>query len=140
MVQLVRQYKSHPQIRQTALDLVGAIPGKNWRAEVEAIFAYVRDQIRYTRDINGVETLQTPLVTLQVEQGDCDDKSTLLAALLEAVGHPTRFVAIGRMPDQYSHVFVQTLLGNKWVSLDPTMPVGVGWTPKGTAPAMVANN
>ena len=40
--------------------------------------------------INGVETVQTPLRTLENEAGDCDDKSLLTATLLETFGFSTR--------------------------------------------------
>lgn len=140
MSTLVRRFKTDPAIRQQALDLIGNLPSKRWALEVDALFRFVRDRIRYTRDTNGVETIQWPTVTLSVGQGDCDDKSTLLASLLESIGHPTRFVAIGPEPAKYSHVFVQTQLGSKWVSLDATMNVPMGWTPPRFVSIMIANN
>lgn len=142
MSALVRQYKK-PGFRtwQSAHDLVRELPPKNWPAEVQALHEYVRDHIRYTRDTHGLETVQTPDATLDLGMGDCDDKATLLAAQLGAIGHPSRFVAIGRRPGSYSHVFVQTRLANRWVSLDPTMAVPVGWMPhEGVRAVMIANN
>ncbi len=50
---------------------------------------FVRDNIRYIKDIRDVETVAYPDITLQQGQGDCDDKSVLLASLLESIGHPT---------------------------------------------------
>jgi transglutaminase-like putative cysteine protease len=141
MSALVRQYKKPGTLTwQSAHDLVREVPPKNWPAEVQALHEYVRDHIRYTRDTHGVETVQTPDATLDIGMGDCDDKATLLAAQLGAIGHPSRFVAIGRQPGKYSHVFVQTLLGTQWVSLDPTMNVPAGWTPKNVSAVMIANN
>ena len=140
MSSLVRQFKADPTIRQQALDLVANLPPKQWAAEVRALFEFVRDQIRYVHDTNGVETIQWPTVTLSVGQGDCDDKASLLASLLETIGHPSRFVAVGKTPGTYSHVFVQTLLGAKWVSLDATMNVPMGWAPSQVGSVMIANN
>lgn len=140
---MVRRFKSDDRIRTAALDLVRGLPPKQWLSEVRALFEFARDAIRYTRDIKGVETLQTPVATLELEAGDCDDKSTLLAAMLEAIGHPTRFVAVGFVsPYAYSHVYVETRVGRNWIALDPTVATArVGWAPPQTALArMVVHN
>lgn len=136
MAAMATRYKTAAAIRSTALDLIRGCAPKDWPGEVRAIFAFVRDGIRYARDVRGVETLQTPEATMELEAGDCDDKSTLLAALLESVGHPTRFVAVGfSQPGAYSHVYVETLLNNRWTPLDATMSnAPVGWAPQ--RPAM----
>lgn len=138
---LVKRYKRSPTIRETALSILTDVAPKNWRGEIEALFRFVRDHIRYTRDIVGLETLQTPPVTLELGAGDCDDKSTLLAALLESVGHPTRFVAVGyRAPGSYSHVYVETRMGAGWIALDATMPHDMGWAPRTPIARMVHHN
>jgi transglutaminase-like putative cysteine protease len=138
---LVRQYKKPGSLTWTAAhDLVRPLAPKDFRAEVRALHEFVRDHIRYVRDTHGVETVQTPDATLDIGQGDCDDKATLLAALLGAVGHPSRFLAVGTRPGAYKHVFVQTPLGGQWVSLDPTMQVPIGWNPQNVGSVMIANN
>lgn len=122
MRRFVHQYKKDSVVRDTALSLTSRLRQKDWVGEVNALFLWARDHIRYVRDVNGVETLQTPVVTMDVGAGDCDDKSTLLAALLESIGHPTRFVAAGyQAPKRYSHVYVETRLGSRWVPLDATL-------------------
>lgn len=141
MSRLVKQYKRDPMIRDMAVSLVSGIRQRDWTGEVRAIYEYVRDNIRYTRDVSGVETLQTPPVTMDLEAGDCDDKSTLLAALLESVGHPTRLVATGyRTPQSYSHVYVESLIGTKWVPLDATVDRPFGWEPRAPVSRMVVFN
>lgn len=141
MRDLVRRYKRHPRIRNTALELTAGLPPKDWLAEVRAVFAFVRDRIRYVRDVRGLETVQTPDATLDLEQGDCDDKSTLLSALLESIGHPTRFVAVGFTPSgQFSHVYVETRVGMSWIALDATMPYEAGWRPPGAKARMIVHN
>lgn len=100
---------------------------------------WVRDQVQYVRDVRGVETLSTPALILAQRQGDCDDKSLLLATLLEAIGHPTRFVAMdfGR---RFSHVSVEVRLGPQWVHLETTEPVPAGWYPRGVRRRLVVYN
>ena len=86
MSRLAKDARTDPIIRAKAADLVATVPGQAFRHEAEVLFEFVRDRIRYLGDVNGVETIQAPDVTLAVRQGDCDDKSTLLAALLESIG------------------------------------------------------
>lgn len=140
MRHLVRQYKTALPIRMLALDLVAGLGQKDYAGELYALHRYVRDNIRYVRDVRGVETLATPLVTMQTGQGDCDDKSVLLAALLESLSHPTRFVAVGSAPDEYNHVFVESRLGPHWISAETTEPVDIGWQPERVASRLIINN
>ncbi len=141
MAGLVSQFKRDPMIRDTSISLVAGLRPRDWSGEARVIFEYVRDRIRYTRDITGVETLQTPPVTMELEAGDCDDKSVLLATLLESIGHPTRFVATGyRAPKSFSHVYVESLLGTKWIPMDATVDKPFGWSPRAPVSRMVVFN
>jgi transglutaminase-like putative cysteine protease len=129
MVNLSRQSKRTMDVRDVALSLVQVLHQKDWYAEVGAIQEYVRDAVRYVKDIVGIETLSTPIQTLHSMQGDCDDKALLTSALLESIGHPTRFVAVGKQSDYFEHVLVETLIGSRWVAVETTEPVPVGWYP-----------
>lgn len=140
MRRLVREGKKNPLVRQTAVELTRGMRQKDWRGEIKTLHAFVRDKIRYIRDIKGVETLHTPERVLENEQGDCDDKSLLLAALLESIGHPTRFIAVGFQPGKFSHVLVESKIGDKWISLETTEPVEMGWKPPRVANAMIVYN
>lgn len=140
MRQLVRAGKKSPVIRQLAVELTRNLKQKDWMGEVNAVHKFVRDNIRYVRDIRGVETLHTVERILSNGAGDCDDKSVLAASLLESLGHPTRFLAIGFRPGNYSHVFPETRVGDRWVSVETTEPVPLGWKPKGIVNTMIINN
>lgn len=140
MRDLTRHGKRDIAIRQKALELTGSLNQKDWLGEVKNLHRFVRDRIRYIKDIRGVETVAFPDITLECAQGDCDDKSVLLASLLESIGHPTRFVAVGFKPGNYSHVYVETKIGNSWVGLETTEPVEVGWQPKGVLARMEVHN
>lgn len=129
MTAIVRSYKKSMPVRNMAITLIAGCQQKDWACEVKSVHAFVRDRVRYVNDITDVETVQTPDITLQNRAGDCDDKSTLLAALLESIGHPTRFVAIGFEPTIYSHVYVETRIGDNWIPLETTEPVEAGWSP-----------
>lgn len=77
-------------------------------------------------DVLNVETLATPLVTIERRAGDCDDKATLLATLFEAVGHPTRFVMGDYEGRGWDHVFLQVNLNGEWIDADPCMEGPLG--------------
>ena len=129
MRRYVEQYKTDPQIREVALDLVRHLDQKDFEGEVSQLFDFVQNNIRYVRDIHNVETVQTPLKTLEYSQGDCDDKVTLLAAMLQSLGHPTKFHAMGHGPNDIDHVFLEVYINNRWVALETTEPVNLGWLP-----------
>lgn len=141
MSAVTNKYKAAPAIRELALRLVSHLPQKGWKQEALAIHTFVRDHIRYVKDIRGVETIQTPIQTLRLRQGDCDDKSILSAALLEALGHPTKFVAVGFQGNgSYNHVFTQTKIGNNWITLETTEPWPMGKTCPGIKNKMQQHN
>ena len=129
MVKLARQGKKSYVVRRLAEQITSDIRQKDWREEARAVQEYVRDHVRYVKDINGVETVATPEQTISRLMGDCDDKSLLTASLLESVGHPTRFVAVGRAPNRFVHVLVETLIANRWVPVETTENVPLGWYP-----------
>ena len=125
------EYKVTPLVRETATRLVKTLPQKDYFNEIRALFNYVRDSIRYTRDIYGVETVQTPQYTLEHRVGDCDDKATLLASLLESIGFETRFHAMGRKVGGICHVIVEVRnpVTGLWIPLETTQNVEMGWMP-----------
>lgn len=140
MVKLAREFKKDAGVREMAMRLVRNLPQYDGIGEVKALHAFVRDGIRYTHDIRGVETVQTPRATLEIGGGDCDDKSLLLAALLESIGKPARFVAIQCGGPRFSHVLVETRVGKGgWMPLETIKPVPAGWCPPGVTKKMTAH-
>lgn len=136
MNRLVRDGKRTMRVREKAMQLVQACgPGnaRDYKCQVKALHQFVRDNIRYVMDITDTETIATPDKTLELGAGDCDDKSVLLAALLESIGHPTAFIAIGFEPGVFSHVYVESKIGTVWVPLETTEAVPVGWSPDAVA-------
>lgn len=115
-------------------------PEKDFSGEVAAVQSWVRDRIRYVRDPIGAEMVQTPKRTLEIMTGDCDDKATVLAALLGSIGFATRFLAIGTDGGPYSHVLAEVRLGTRWLPLESIVPAaGPGWLPPGITRRMVAH-
>lgn len=133
MRSMVRTWRKAPEILQRATELTRSCPSKHWLCELRALHAYVRDKIRFQMDIRDVETLRTPELVLRERVGDCDDKSVLLASLIEAVGKPTRFIALGfgPPPAPFSHVLVEARLGEQWIAAETTEPWPLGVAPQG---------
>lgn len=150
MRNLVREGKKNLLVRQTALLLIEGLPQKFHIGEIKRLFNFVKNRIRYVKDIRGIETLHSPEILLKLKQGDCDDKSILLASLLESIGYQTRFVALGFQPPiktangfktkNYSHVFVEVFNKGKWIPLETTENVKIGWTPKNAQSALIIYN
>lgn len=141
MSRLVLRWKLDPGVRVLALDLVHGCAQQDYSCEVRSLHRFVRDQIAYRGDIADVETLQTPRVTLERAAGDCDDKTSLLATLLETINHKTRFVAGAFSdPETFSHVWLETRLGANWYPLDATKNVPAGWSPPGVLRRMIWHN
>ena len=133
MQAFVKEGKIDPTVRGKAIELIQDLPPKEYKLEMEAIFDYVQNAVRYVRDISDVETVQSPVVTLDLLAGDCDDKATLLAAMLESIGFKTRFKAVGFTYNTIGHVYVENRLGTIWIPLDATEPYPAGWAPPASA-------
>jgi len=130
MRRLVNAGRVNPQIRAVAINLTQLQPERSTLHEVAVLFEFVRDSIRYVGDVNDVETLTTPEKTLALRAGDCDDKSVLLASLLESIGYQTKFIVSSYLsPLVYEHVFVGVDCDGMLISLDPTEGGGVGHEP-----------
>ena len=145
MSAITSKYKASQFSRELALKILrdanvpqyNAAGKKNWTGQIKAIHNWVKNKIQYVKDVHGVETVQTPPQTYRLQHGDCDDKSVLAATLLMAIGHPARFVAIGFQPDIYCHVFPQTKIAGKWVTVECTENWPLGKSPKNPKAVMI---
>lgn len=121
----------HPEIRVAALEAVrGSVKNLN---EIDYVLAWVKKHIEFRGE--NAETLQSPAVTLELGAGDCDDHSTLIAALLRSLGYNVQFKTVATSvsdPTQFSHVYalVQDKRTAEWKALDSTVPRSfAGWEP-----------
>ena len=136
---LTRRFKTDPAIVSLARQIVALTPEKNPWAEASAIQTWVRDNIRYVQDVEGVETVSTPIRTLQDRAGDCDDKALLAGALLQAIGYKVRYKAINSSGEGFDHVYAEDHIGPRWVAVETTEPVELGWEPESVFAFMIAN-
>jgi Transglutaminase-like superfamily len=93
---LIKQGAKDFHVRQTAIDILlrrGVRP-KDYLGEIKALFEWVQQNVRYTKDTFRVEVLHSARRMLELRAGDCDDMAILLGAMLESVGHPVRLVLL----------------------------------------------
>jgi hypothetical protein len=122
-----------PKIQQLASRILEEydVPARDWEGESRAVFEWVRSNIRYTRDPEGLELFRKPLRTIQLGIADCDDMSILIASLLGTIGHTLLLRVIGVTSNEPEHIYPVDLLppGNPdyAMALDATRPEAMGW-------------
>ena len=140
MKRLAREGAKDPGVIQVASELVRDLPQYDRVGEICALHEFVRDSIRYTNDPLDIELVRTPRAILEMGVGDCDDKSILLSSLLRCIGRPSRFIAIQmKGTNGYSHVYVETPMGERWIALETIKPVAAGWSPANVTRRMVVH-
>ncbi len=129
---------------QLARGIVRGCAPRAHECEGLAIYDHVLETVDYRNDPMFAEWVQSPGWTYLVEgQGDCDDQSSLIAALDLAVGRACRFGAYmldreKAQAGEYSHVLcemgIRTPTGKvKWLGQDTVAKQGFGWTPPESA-------
>ena len=126
---IANEYKTDPQIRYLTVRIVSQCPSHNYLAELKCVFEWVRDNVRYVRDIESCETLQIPQITLPREYspvlgvgaGDCDDHSLLLATMLKSIGFRdiyARIVTFRPSDKEWKHIYLIVKHNGQTYSLD----------------------
>lgn len=115
MKDIARKRSRSPIVRQLALKILLAydVPSNYYINEAIAIADYVKQKVRYVRDIDAVETLHDPLTIIdQIKrneaQADCDDMALLIATLLLSIGHQPSFKIVKYKKDSpsFNHIYV----------------------------------
>lgn len=119
MRSLVDEALRDPSILRTAKDIVRSVPAFDDYSEAQALYNWVRTNIRFTKDPVNKETLYPPSELLAIRSGDCDDISMLLGTLLMAVGYPARLMTVAAGGDEFSHVYVEGQINGQWIPMDP---------------------
>ena len=139
MVDLIREGSEEPEVRQLLAQIMRrkkpdgswAITEKDDKAEAQAIFDWVRANVRYTSDITDVETLQRAIRTVEEGIGDCDDQTVLYGALARAAGFPFAVHVIDTTGEGYEHVYgklgVPKFAATEWLAVDCTENKPLGW-------------
>lgn len=145
--QMVKQYRYDPMIRKIAMDVLTrkcngrwCVPEKNWLAEVKALFIFIRQNVRYTRDPAGMDTYTSPLRTLGwFKAGDCDCYMILGGCLLQSVGYPIKIRIVHTAGEPtWNHIYLLAGIPTrqadgsrqlKWLPFDTSMDKPLGFQP-----------
>jgi hypothetical protein len=137
-----------PKIRAAAINIINgvdpisgerigrSVDNKDYFGMLEAIHNYVRDNIRYVKDVIGQETLSYPEeILFNSRAEDCDGMTTLEMALLGSIGLRSYPVVIGLVPNHFSHVYLHAEIpsgkhryADSTIAADPIMrewPLGM---------------
>lgn len=135
----INEGKRSERVRQIASGILTAkdesgqwrIAERDWRGELQGAFDFVREHVRYTRDIQDVELFQRADRTLELGIGDCDDMAILLGSIIGNIGFPTIVRVISTDGPTFHHVYLLAGLPpedpKEWIALDASQGEGVGW-------------
>ncbi len=87
---------------ERALSLAGVDAEMDAVERVERILSFLHEHVVYQGEVD--EVIRAPVETLSLGSGDCDDYSTLAAALLEAVGVDSAVAIFRDTEDNYHYM------------------------------------
>lgn len=92
-----------PEIKPIAAQLKQDTPVR----DAEAVWNYVRANVKYVRDPRTQEIIRRADATLMDRQGDCEDMGILISAILYNMGYDKSeiFANIIAQSNEYSHIF-----------------------------------
>jgi transglutaminase-like putative cysteine protease len=144
MKDIIDSSAKNPYVREWAKKIMGRVEVNNKKAEASAIFDFVRDNVRYTKDPLGFEYIQTPpalLEDIRLYQdgkgdrpaGDCDDMTVLSLSLLKSIGFQTAIKVVSFTPSRkFGHVYGLVKIGYDWIPFDCVRPdQNMGWESQG---------
>lgn len=144
MKSIINDSARNPYVREWAKKIVARIEVNKKQAEASAVFDFVRDNVRYTKDPYGFEYVTTPPIILEDIRlymagqgdrpvGDCDDMTALSLSLLKSIGFQVAIKVVSFAPNKkYGHVYGLVQIGYDWVPVDCVRPdQNIGWESKG---------
>lgn len=130
LARLIEQDLKGQKLRLFVSRILQNVASKDHLTEAKKIYSWVAAHIRYQKDPVGIETVQSPLVTLRLRMGDCDDHVALVVGMALAVGIPSRFRTVGYEKDDLLHIWPELYAAGRWWAADTTEPGrGFGWRP-----------
>ena len=106
LADIVVKYSVHPEVRKLASKLIRGCKDYDTRCELEAIYSFVKNNIRYTEDVSYVDSYHSPLRILELGIADCDDFTILIDSLLASIGWTVGSRIISVKPDKpFHHIY-----------------------------------
>jgi Transglutaminase-like superfamily len=141
---IINNSSRNPYVREWAGHIVSGVEVNDKPGEAEAIYNFVRDNARYTKDPLGFEYIQTPPTLLEsIGQylnrkgnrpiADCDDMTVLSLSLLKSIGFPVAIKVVSFKQDgKFGHVYGMVQIGTDWIPFDCVRPdANMGWESQG---------
>ncbi len=123
----IREGSVDPRVRRTAAGIVAACAQHDELAQLAALHRYVRDEILWVRDPDGVEWLTEAAQTLTEGFEDCDGLTAAFGALARSVGFPIAIVAAGPTAGgPFAHVYPAALVGGRWIAAEVSEHLELG--------------
>jgi len=133
LISITKVAQLDSRIAQTARNVIINFGAINDYDKAQALFNYVRNKIRFSRDPLGMEIVYFPMDTLAREEADCEDYTITLGALFGSLGFPVAFKAVNTL-GFFNHIY--PLVGipaknpQRWIALDATVAAPMGTEPK----------
>jgi len=107
---IVTQYTGDAALREITLGVVfPQCRPKDEPAQALAIGKWAQDRTYYVHE--GSELFQTPLTTIRLKAGDCDDYAILIASMLGCVGIRNK-LCILKINGRWAHIFPVALVND----------------------------
>lgn len=107
---IVAEYTGNAALREVTLGVVfPKCRPKDEPSQALAIGKWVQDRTYYVHE--GTELFQTPLTTIRLKAGDCDDYAILIASMLGCVGIRNK-LCILKINGRYAHIFTVALVND----------------------------
>ena len=129
-----------PLARTLFAEAVQGCEARNSLCEIEAVYWYVKNHVRYTGDTRSLDQMQSLRRTMELGIGDCDCSSIAVCALLSAGGHRCGVMILAEGGEEWTHVLPVveypvndvTPQNRRIIALDTTVPEAYpGWLPAG---------
>lgn len=119
----------NPEVRQFALEI--ASQGN----QIEAVFDYVKANVKYQPDPYGAEFITSPLKMVEACRAgnaaeDCDGIALFIAGLLRSLGYNSRILLIDVGGKGLDHAVAQVYSKVEWINLDAASSFPLGWEEK----------
>jgi hypothetical protein len=129
-----------PKLRALAGQIVRSCPARGNSSEETAgacelysVFSFVESNVRYNGDATllggkGIDLFQSPIKTLEMAIGDCDDMCGVVLALLRFQGYHAwlRVCSYPPHPDEWAHIYAVTLFPKVGPRREVVMDVTLG--------------
>lgn len=115
----------NPTMLALARAVTRACAGRDAMCELHAIYQFTVANVRYTGDVNAIDTFSAPIRTLQMGGEDCDGHCLVNAALAIANGFQARARITSNRGITWDHIYCLAGLpkgkAEKWIAIDTTL-------------------